>query len=171
MNYRKDLKKIKALLFDVDGVFSREFFAVESGEFHRIMNAKDGLALKYAGFKGFLTGIITGGTAESVRQRFESLGVTDVYLGAYNKEEALDDFCAKYELDYDEVLYMGDDLPDYFVMKKVGFSACPQDAAKELLEIADYISEHKGGEGCVRDIIEQVMRVQNVWDVEDFKSR
>ena len=168
MNYRKKLKEIKALLFDVDGVFSREFFAVESGEFHRIMNAKDGFALKYAVKKGFLTGIITGGTAESVRERFKQLGVTDVYLGAYDKKEAFDDFCAKYDLNKKEVLYMGDDLPDYEVLKDVGFAACPADAANEIIEIVDYISELKGGEGCVRDIVEQVMKVQRKWDVKDF---
>jgi 3-deoxy-D-manno-octulosonate 8-phosphate phosphatase (KDO 8-P phosphatase) len=170
MYYRKKLKNLKALIFDVDGVFSREFFAVSGGEFHRIMNAKDGLALKYANQKGFLTGIITGGTSESVRERFKSLGVTNVYLGVQDKLESLENFRNKYNLNYEDILYMGDDLPDYFIMKKVGFSACPADAAKEILDIADYISDKKGGEGCVRDIIEQVMSIQEKWDINDFQN-
>ena len=169
MNYRKKLKTIKALIFDVDGVFSREFFAVENGEFHRVMNAKDGLALKYASQKGFLTGIITGGTSESVRQRFENIGVADVYLGYMSKKDALEDFCTKHKISYSDVLYMGDDLPDYEVLKLVEFSACPADAANEIVEIVDYISEKNGGEGCVRDIIEQVMKVQEKWNIDDFK--
>ncbi|MEA3451288.1 MAG: HAD hydrolase family protein [Bacteroidota bacterium] len=170
MNFRKKLKNIKALVFDVDGVFSREFFVIENEIFHRIMNAKDGFALKYANNKGFLTGIITGGTAEAVKERFMKLGVAEVYLGYTKKMQALNDFCTKNKLSYSDILYMGDDLPDYEVMKKVGFSACPSDAAMEIIEIAEYISEKKGGEGCVRDIIEQVMKVQEKWNVDDFKN-
>ncbi|MBN2892765.1 MAG: HAD hydrolase family protein [Bacteroidales bacterium] len=163
MNYRKKLKSIKALVFDVDGVFSKEFLAMDNGEFYRPMNPKDGFALKRAVQTGFLTGIITGGNSQSVKDRFKTLGVTDVYLGQYVKIEAMEDFCAKYELSYEDVLYMGDDIPDYEVMKTVGFSACPADAASEIIEISDYISDKKAGEGCVRDIIEQVLKIQNKW--------
>lgn len=168
MYFREKLKNIKALVFDVDGVFSREFYMEESGDLLRVMNAKDGFALKYAIDKGFITGIITGGTSEIVKQRFKSLGVVDVYLGYYNKIEALDDFCLVNNISYSDILYMGDDLPDYEVMKNVYFSACPADAATEITEIAEYISEKKGGEGCVRDIIEQVMQVQEKWNIQDF---
>lgn len=170
MNYRKKLKDIKALLFDVDGVFSKEFIVMEKSEFFRTMNAKDGFAIKRAVEKGFFTGIITGGNSQSVKDRFNSLGVTDVYLAQYHKIDALEDFCAKYELSYDEILYMGDDLPDYEVLKKVGFSSCPADAATEITNIVDYISDKNGGEGCVRDIIEQVLKVQEKWNVEDFEK-
>ncbi len=163
MNYRKKLKEIKALTFDVDGVFSKEFLVKDSGEFYRTMNAKDGYAVKQAIEHGFYVGIITGGNSVSIKERFNTLGVTDIYLLQHNKIEAFEDFCAKYELSPENVLYMGDDLPDYEVLKTCGFSACPQDAANEILELVDYISDKKGGEGCVRDIIEQVMKVQDKW--------
>lgn len=168
MNFRKKLKDIKSLVFDVDGVFSREFITKDNGEFQRIMNAKDGFALKYAINKGLKIGIITGGTNESVRDRFKTLGVQAIYLGVYEKIDALNDFCDKFNLQPKEILYMGDDLPDYEVMKTVGFAACPGDSAIEIQEISDYISEKKGGEGCVRDIIEQVMQIQKLWDINDF---
>lgn len=165
MNYRKQLKSIKALVFDVDGVFSKQFLAMDNGQFYRSMNPKDGYALKKAVEEGFFTGIITGGRAQSVKERFNSLGVTDIYLGQYNKIEAMEDFAAKYELSLDEVLYMGDDIPDYEVLKNVGFSACPADAASEIIEICDYISDKGAGEGCVRDIVEQVLKIQNKWTI------
>jgi 3-deoxy-D-manno-octulosonate 8-phosphate phosphatase (KDO 8-P phosphatase) len=165
MNYRKKLKEIKALLFDVDGVFSKDFIVSHNAEFYRLMNPKDGYAMKKAVEEGFFTGIITGGSSQAVKERFNSLGVTDVYLGQYNKIEALDDFCAKYSLDYSQILYMGDDLPDYEVLMVVGFSACPADAATEVINLVNYVSDKKAGEGCVRDIIEQVLKVQKKWNI------
>ncbi len=163
-NYLKDLKKIKAFLFDVDGVFSKNFVVFDNGELYRIMNARDGLAVRMALEKGFYVGIITGGVNESVRDRFKVLGVTDVYLGhRHDKLDMAEDFCAKYGLSLDEVLYMGDDLPDYELMKAAGFSACPADAADEIKEIANYISDKNGGEGCVRDVVEKTLKVQNKW--------
>jgi len=168
MNFRKKLKDVKALVFDVDGVFSREFITKDNGEFQRIMNAKDGLALKYAGKKGLKIAIITGGTNVSVKDRFETLGIKDVYLGTSQKIDALENFSKKYKISKEHILYMGDDLPDFEVMKAIGFAACPADSADEIQEISDYISEKKGGEGCVRDIIEQVMKIQKLWDINDF---
>jgi len=165
MYYRKRLKTIKALIFDVEGVFDTKTFFSPNEE------TKDGLALSYATKKDFLTGIITGATSDVVKQKFNSLGVTDVYLGQRFKIEAFEDFCAKYSVKPEDVLYMGDDLPDYEVLKAVGFSACPADAVTEILEIVDYISDKKGGEGCVRDIIEQVMKVQEKWIIDDFKNK
>jgi len=168
MNYRPKLKEIKALVFDIDGVFSREFLAFENAQLHRVMNQKDGFALKYAKNKGFFIGIITGGSSTSVRSRFELIGITDIYLNAKIKLNCLNDFCAKHNLSLDEVLFMGDDLPDFQVMKNVGLAACPLDAANEILQISHYISDKKAGEGCVRDIVEQVMKIQGKWSVEDF---
>jgi 3-deoxy-D-manno-octulosonate 8-phosphate phosphatase (KDO 8-P phosphatase) len=168
MNYRPKLKQIKALIFDIDGVFSNEFLAFDNANLHRIMNQKDGFAIKYAKKKGFLIGIITGGSSESIRQRFELIGVTDIYINSKIKLNSLKDFCEKYQITFDEVLYMGDDLPDYQVMKNVGLAACPLDAANEILQISHYISDKKAGDGCVRDIVEQVMKIQEKWSVEDF---
>lgn len=170
MNYRKRLKTVKALLFDVEGVFTGNYFVCADGEANKQINAKDGFALSYATKKGFLTGIITGGASEIVKKKFNNLGVTDVYLSQRFKIEVFEDFCAKYSLNPEDVLYMGDDLPDYETLQKTGFSAAPADAANEVLEIVDYISDKKGGEGCVRDIIEQVMKIQNKWNVNDFKN-
>ena len=169
MNYSKKLKNIKALVFDVDGVFSRDLIVMEKGEFHRIMNAKDGYVLKKAIDKDLIVGIITGGSSQSVKDRFKFLGVTDIYMSQHHKIDAFEDFCAKYELSLDDVLYMGDDIPDYEVLSKCGFSACPADAATEIINIVDYISDKNGGEGCVRDIIEQVLKIQEKWDFNVVK--
>jgi len=163
-HFKEKLHKIKSLVFDVDGVFSQFFVVEKKSEFLRVMNAKDGFAMRYAIEKGFKVAIITGGVSETVKDRFESLGITDIYLGERTKINALEDFCRKYNLTFDEVLYMGDDLPDYEVLTKVGISTCPADSVREILEICEYISERKAGEGCVRDVIEQVLRAQNKWN-------
>lgn len=163
-NFKERLKDIKAFVFDVDGVFSTNVFLHPNGDMLRSMNTKDGYALQYAVKKqGFLTGIITGGYSESVKERFKAIGVTDVYLKSNDKFEDFEDFIYKYDLKPHEVVYMGDDLPDYEVMKAVGIPTCPADAAEEIKAISVYISDKKGGEGCVRDIIEQVLRAQGKW--------
>ncbi len=163
-HFRQKLHKIKALVFDVDGVFSQFFVVDRNAEYLRIMNAKDGFAIRYAKEQEYIIGIITGGNSEAVKERFLALGITDVYLGQRYKMTAYLEFCQKYNLTDDEILYMGDDLPDFEILKRVGVSSCPADAAREILEICDYISDKKAGEGCVRDIVEQVMRVQNKWN-------
>jgi len=163
-HFKEKLHKIKSFVFDVDGVFSQFFIVEKKAEFLRAMNAKDGFAMRYAIEKGFIVAIITGGVSETVKDRFESLGIKDIYLGERQKINALEDFCKKYDLKTDEILYMGDDLPDYEILKNVGVSSCPADAVREILEICEYISEKKSGEGCVRDVIEQVLRVQNKWN-------
>ena len=164
MYYKKRLKNISAMLFDVDGVFSNDIFVGEDGKLNRLMNAKDGFAVRYAVEQGYIIGIITGGTSESVKIRFQNLGVTDIYLGQRHKIEAYEDFYMKYNLKHENISYMGDDLPDYEVMKLVGLATCPTDAAFEIKEIAHYISDKNGGEGCVRDIIEQVMKIHGKWN-------
>ena len=133
----------------------------------RSMNIKDGFAIQYAVRKGYPICIITGGNSEAVAQRFRNLGVTDIYLKSKDKVENLNDFISKYDLDKDNVLYMGDDLPDYPVMKEAGFPTCPSDAVEEIKAISMYISDKAGGEGCVRDVIEQVLRLHGRWMEQD----
>lgn len=163
-NYKEDLTKIKAFVFDVDGVLASSKVVLHpSGDLMRTMNIKDGYAVFYAIRKEYIFCIISGGTSESVRNRFLKLGITDIYLGSHNKVRDFRDFLSKYDLEPENVLYMGDDLPDYEVMQMVGVPACPSDAVEEIKAISSYISDKAGGEGCVRDIIEQVLRLQGKW--------
>ena len=170
-NFKEDLRRVKAFIFDVDGVFSAsEILLHPSGELMRTMNIKDGFALQYTINKGYSVGIITGGNSESVRTRFQNLGVTDIYMKSRIKMNDFNDFLFKHKLDPGDILYMGDDLPDYEVMKSVGFPTCPSDAVEEIKAISKYISDKPGGEGCVRDIIEQVLRLHGKWmDDDAFK--
>jgi len=162
-NFKENLKNIKALVFDVDGVFAKEMIVDLHGGLMRTMNAKDGFALKVAGDKGLATCIITGGVSKSVKLRFERLGVKKVYLGSKNKVEDLREFCDENKIDFSEVLYMGDDIPDHEILSKVGIATCPADAVPEIQDVCHYISNKNGGDGCVRDVIEQVMRMQGSW--------
>ena len=167
-NFKKNLIKVKAFVFDVDGVFSNSKVLLHpSGDMMRTMNIKDGYALFYTIRKGYPIGIISGGNSESVKTRFSRLGVADIYLKSTNKLKNLKDFMSKYNLQPENLLYMGDDLPDYEVMKLVGFPTCPIDAVEEIKEISVYISDKAGGEGCVRDVIEQVLKLQGKWMDED----
>ncbi|MEG1563728.1 MAG: HAD-IIIA family hydrolase [Bacteroides sp.] len=166
INY--DLKKIKALVFDVDGVLSADVIPLHpSGEPMRTVNIKDGYALQLAVKKGLRIAIITGGRTEAVRLRFGGLGLTDLYLGAAVKIHDYRAFKEKYGLKDEEILYMGDDIPDIEVMRQCGLPCCPKDAASEVKALAQYISYANGGYGCGRDVIEQVMKVQGKWMAED----
>ena len=159
-----DLTKIKALIFDVDGVLSAETIVLHpNGEPMRTVNIKDGYALQLAVKCGLHVGIITGGRTESVRKRYEGLGITDIYMGAAVKTREFDHFMEKYELNPEEVLYMGDDIPDYEVLRLVGLPCCPADAAPEIKAVCRYVSYRNGGYGCGRDVIEQVLRAQQRW--------
>jgi 3-deoxy-D-manno-octulosonate 8-phosphate phosphatase (KDO 8-P phosphatase) len=159
-----DLTKIKALLFDVDGVLSAETIGLHpSGEPMRSVNIKDGYALQLAVKCGLLVGIITGGRTEAVRKRYEGLGVQEVRLGAAVKIAVYEEILAKYGLKDEEVLYMGDDIPDYEVMRRCGCACCPADAAPEIKGAAIYVSHLKGGFGCGRDVVEQVLRAKGLW--------
>jgi 3-deoxy-D-manno-octulosonate 8-phosphate phosphatase (KDO 8-P phosphatase) len=163
-NFKEQLKNIKAFVFDVDGVFSQHVYLTPNGDMMRTMNTKDGFALWYAvNEKSFYSAIITGGYSESVKIRFNAMGVTDVYIKSTDKLDDFEDFIYKYDLKAEEVLYMGDDIPDYQVMKVAGLPVCPADAAEEIKSISVYISDKKGGDGCVRDVIEQVLRAQGKW--------
>lgn len=166
INY--DLLKIKALAFDVDGVLSTDVISLHpSGEPMRTVNIKDGYAIQLAVKKGFHIAIITGGRTEAVRQRFAGLGITDLYLGSAVKIHDYRDFRHKHGLTDEEILYMGDDVPDIEVMRECGLPCCPKDAAPEVKAIAKYISHAAGGYGCGRDVLEQVMKVQGKWMSDD----
>jgi len=163
-NFKELLRNVKAFAFDVDGVFTDGTVILHpSGELLRTSNTRDGYAVHVAIEKGFPVAIISGGKSETVRERFKGLGVTDIYLGLNDKTEALDDFRFKYGLELSEILYMGDDIPDFEVMRKVGIATCPADAAPEIRSISAYISNYSGGRGCVRDVVEQVLRLNNKW--------
>jgi 3-deoxy-D-manno-octulosonate 8-phosphate phosphatase (KDO 8-P phosphatase) len=163
-NFKGDLNAVRAFVFDVDGVFTDgNVYLHPSGDMMRSMNIKDGYAIQHAIKQGYIICIISGGRSESVRTRFKKLGVTDIYLGSNYKMDDFEDFLYKYSLKAENILYMGDDLPDYEIMKEVGMPTCPLDAAQEIKNISRYISDKKGGEGCVRDIIEQVLRLQGKW--------
>jgi 3-deoxy-D-manno-octulosonate 8-phosphate phosphatase (KDO 8-P phosphatase) len=134
-----------------------------TGEMLRHMNIRDGYAMKAAVENGYTVCIISGGSNEGVRVRLRNLGITDIHLGVPNKVETFQEFTELYNIKPEQVLYMGDDIPDFHVMKLVGLPTCPQNAAPEIKEISTYISHIDGGKGCVRDVIEQVMKVQGKW--------
>ena len=163
-NYKALLPNITTFIFDVDGVLTNGKVLITSqGEMYREMDTKDGYALKCALVQGYKVCIISGGTNEGVRNRLKALGIYDIYLGAHHKQEPFQDLIDSYDLKPEEILYMGDDVPDILVMEQVAVAACPNDAVSDVKEIANYISHKKGGEGCVREIIEQTLRVQGKW--------
>ncbi len=164
-SYKEYLPQINTLIFDVDGVLTNGIVTVmPDGQLVRQMNIKDGYALKSAVNAGFKVCIISGGKNEGVRTRLKNLGITDIYLGAHDKIEQFNELIDMYSLNPENILYMGDDVPDYPVMKLVGMPCCPNDAVREIQQVSKYISDKKGGEGCVRDVIEQIMRVQEKWN-------
>lgn len=163
-NFKEKLNKVKAFAFDVDGVFTDgQVYLLPGSEFVRAVNIKDGYAVQHAVKMGYPIAIITGGSSEEVKKRFKNLGVTDIYLGSSLKYEAYEDFRYKYNLEHEHILYMGDDMPDHQIMKKVGVPTCPGDAVNEIKEISLYISGKSGGDGCVRDVIEQTLRLHKKW--------
>jgi len=163
-SYKEYLSNIKALIFDVDGVLTDGTVNITTeGELYRTMNIKDGYALKTAVDQGLHVCIISGGSNEGVRKRLHGLGITDIHLGTHQKTETLHKYLKDNNLKPENALYMGDDIPDYYVMQEVGLPCCPQDAVPEIKELSKYISHKNGGKGCVRDIIEQVMKVQGKW--------
>lgn len=167
-NYKSQLKKINTFIFDYDGVLTNGTVILQTdGEALRTANVKDGYALQLAVKLGYNVAIITGGYSGSMQKRFETLKITDFFMGVDNKLEVLSDYVQKKNINLDEVLYMGDDIPDFQAMKTVGIACCPADAVPEIKGICQYISIKKGGRGCVRDIIEQTLKVQNKWMTED----
>lgn len=163
-NYKELLHKITTFIFDYDGVFTDNgVIVIENGEALRRTNVKDGYAMQLASKLGYNVVIISGGRGAGMQKRLEMLNATKIFLGVSNKQEVLENFLEEYELKPEECLYMGDDIPDYYPMKHVALACCPADAAYEIQEISHYISHKRGGEGCVRDIIEQVLKSQDKW--------
>lgn len=163
-NYKSLLNDIKAFVFDVDGVFTDSTVQISpSGELLRTMTVRDGYAVKQAVDHGFKICVITGGKQQGVQSRLGGLGVKEVHIGVDDKLQVLEGFLKKEQLQRHEVAYMGDDLPDLEAMQLVGLTSCPQDAVPEIKAVCSYVSHRDGGKGCVRDLIEQVMRAQQKW--------
>jgi len=163
-NFKEDLLKIKAFVFDIDGVLSLQTINLNSfGVPNRTINLRDGYALQLAVKKGYYIGIISGSNSKEYLKRLKQLGIKDVYLNSRSKLDHFNRFLKKNNLKNSEVLFMGDDIPDFAVMKITGVAVCPSDADSEIKQISSYISDKRGGEGCVRDIIEQVLRLHNNW--------
>ena len=162
INY--DLTKIRAFIFDVDGVLSRQTITLHpGGDPLRTVNIKDGYAMQHAVKCGYLLAIISGAKTESLRKRYEGLGLKEIFLGAAVKIHTYRELLEKYHLTNEEVLFMGDDIPDYEVLQEAGLPCCPADAAAEIKSVCRYISPVNGGEGCARDVIEQVLKAQDKW--------
>lgn len=166
LNFKQKLRKIKTLVFDVDGVFTDgTVMLTADGDLIRSVNTKDGYIIKKAICCGYNVAIISGGKSGAVRKRFLDLGVKDVFLGVKDEKiETFNKFMENQEYSCEEVLYMGDDIPDLEVMKNVGVAAAPADAIPEIKNISDYVSSHEGGKGCVRDVVEQVLKVNGHWN-------
>ena len=164
INYKEKLAPVKAFVFDFDGVMTNgDVWTYGDGETVRCGNIKDGFAIQYAVKKGYIIALISGATSLSINNRMEALGVKQIYTGCANKMETYRKFLETNNLEEKEVLCMGDDIPDFEIMSHCGVATCPADAATEIKEIADYISLFGGGHGCVRDVIEQTMRLQGTW--------
>lgn len=158
------LKRVKAFVFDVDGVLSDgRVHVTEKGEQLRTMSVKDGYAIKKALNNGYLVAIISGGTSEGVKLRLNFLGITEVHLSIKHKWPVFEEILKRHQIHPDEVLYMGDDIPDIPVLKMCGIATCPEDAVAEVKEICHYVSHKKGGYECVRDVIEKTLKVNNQW--------
>ncbi len=166
LNFKQALNKITTLMFDIDGVLTDgKVIVTETGELLRNLNSKDGYAIQLAVKKGYKIVIISGGNNEAVKKALSRSGITDIFIKQHDKLACYKEYIHSNNLNDDEVLYMGDDLPDWEVMSRVGVPVCPNDAATEIKNICIYVSDKKGGEGCVRDVIEQTMRVQGKWEI------
>lgn len=171
MNYKTKLNSIKAFIFDYDGVMTDGFIWTANDEvIVRNGNVKDGYAIQYAIKKGYKVAILSGGKGKSIETRMNMLGVKDMFLSSKQKMDTYYKYLKDNNLQKENILYMGDDIPDYDIMQNVGVATCPQDAAEEIKDVADYISHQKGGYGCVRDVIEQVLKLQGQWFNEDSKE-
>jgi 3-deoxy-D-manno-octulosonate 8-phosphate phosphatase (KDO 8-P phosphatase) len=166
-SYKELLPRITTFMFDVDGVFTNGDVILMEHDIVRILNSRDGYALQYASKMGYRILVVTGGSSEQVRLRLTDLGATEVRLRSADKLVVYEELKAKYGFEDDQVLYMGDDIPDYRVMERVGVATCPQDAAVEIKRIAHYQSPYPGGRYCVRDVIEQTLRAQGKWFTDE----
>jgi 3-deoxy-D-manno-octulosonate 8-phosphate phosphatase (KDO 8-P phosphatase) len=173
MNVLSLFKPITTFVFDVDGVLTDGTVQLlPNGEQSRKMSIKDGYALQLAIKKGYRIAIISGGRSESVVSRLQGLGIKDIYTGITDKQEKLQDYVFEHDLRWEEVIFMGDDIPDYRAMQMVGLPVCPADAAPEIKSICRYVSPFTGGTGCVRDVIEKVLKLNGHWTIdEEIASR
>ena len=163
-NFKEDIAQIEAMVFDVDGVMTDgRIIPTAEGDFIRCYNCKDGYALAYAIRHGYRICIITGGYGAILERRLKMLGVKDYYIDCMDKISTLRTYMAKYDLKPEQVLYMGDDIPDLECMREVGMPVCPANSASEVIEVSRYVSEFDGGQGAVRDIVEQVLRARGDW--------
>lgn len=171
--FKDELKKVEAFVFDVDGVLSKDVLTVgRTGVLQRTANVKDGFVIRNAVKMGFPIAIITGGVSNRLKLRYKQLGVNHYYQGVRDKVKSLNDFLEKVSIKPEHVLFMGDDLVDYRIMLAVGLPTCPADAAPDIVTISKYVSDKNGGEGCVRDVIEQTLRAQGKWFTDEMlKSR
>lgn len=172
ISYKEKLNNIKTVILDVDGVLTDgNLILLPTGEMVRTMNTRDGYAMQLAIKQGIRIAVITGGRDEAVVNRLKYLGLTDIYVNKRDKVEALEDLLFSYGLDPDEIAYMGDDYPDLAVMNMVGLACCPNDACMDVRKASEYISPENGGKGCVRDLLEQILKVQNKWyNAEEIAS-
>jgi len=162
-SFKARLNPITTFIFDVDGVLTTGDVILYSDEIIRILNSKDSYVMQLAIKLGYKIFIITGGSSQEVKNRLLELGVNEVYLKSSNKLAVYEDIKRAHKLSNEEILYMGDDIPDYEVLQKVGLATCPQDAAADIKRICHYQSPYLGGKGCVRDVIEQTLRVHEKW--------
>jgi len=164
MNVYQLFPTIKAIVMDIDGVCTdNKILVTEEGQFLRSMNVKDGYAIKRAIQAGLKVGVISGGRSEGTRIRLELLGVQHIYLSVENKLIVMDQLLKIWNLNFNEIAYIGDDIPDLEIMKRVGLSCCPSDAVPEIIGVSKYISAISGGNGCVRDLIEKILQAQGTW--------
>lgn len=166
LSYKEALNKITTLMFDIDGVMTDgQVLIMDSGEMVRNMNSKDGYALHLAVSKGYRIAIISGGHNQAVKNALERTGIKDIFIQQHDKLKCYLHYLEANQVKDEEVMFMGDDLPDYEIMERVGVAACPADSAVEIKQVSDYVSPKEGGKGCVRDIIEQTLRVQGKWEI------
>lgn len=167
MNLLQKFKPITTFIFDIDGVLTDGTLLVLSGDQQlRLMHVKDGLGLQMAIKNGYRVLIISGGFSEQAKERLVNLGITEIHMSIKDKMQFVSGYIDRNSLEWQEMLYMGDDLPDIQLLKAVGISCCPADAIAEIREFADYISPLHGGQGCVRDVIEKVLKINNHWRYE-----
>jgi 3-deoxy-D-manno-octulosonate 8-phosphate phosphatase (KDO 8-P phosphatase) len=169
LNYKQRLLSCDTFIFDVDGVFTDNMvYLMPDGEQTRTANVRDGYAVQLAVKKGLRIVVLSGGRSEAVRKRFEGLGVQEIHLGIPNKLSLFEEWEQNGKINPSTTAYMGDDIPDLLTMQRVHLAACPQDAAAEIKQIAGYISPFSGGKGCVRDLLEQALKVKGLWN--DFEG-
>lgn len=167
--YISKLSEITTFILDVDGVMTKgQVLVTDEGQMLRSFNIKDGFAMQLAIKLGYRICIITGGNSPGVSIRLKGLGITDIFTQVHEKLPVFQEYMSSQNLKSSEIAYMGDDIPDYLLLKQVGLKCCPADAASDIIEICDFVSSRDGGEGCVRELIEKVLRAQGKWDLDNI---